>query len=55
MNHPLLATWAIEAIAGSKPSSKKSDDLLMPGGHYVTTFVFEWRWAKEEPGSELDS
>jgi len=56
MNHPLLATWAIEAIASAKPSKKKKGpNLLMPGGHYVTTFSFEWRWAKEEPTSEFDS
>ena len=56
MNHPLLATWAIEAIASAKPSKKKKGpNLLMPGGRFVTTFAFEWRWAKEEPTSEFDS
>lgn len=55
MPHPLLATWAIEAIATSKPLKKKSSPLMMPGGRYVTTFIFEWRWAKEAPTEPLDS
>ena len=55
MNHPLLASWAIEAIASAKPSKKeKGPSPLMPGGPFVTTFVFESHWAKEEPTSEFD-
>ena len=56
MNHPLLASWAIEAIASANPSMKdRRPHLLMPGGPFVTTFVFESHWAKEEPTSEFDS
>lgn len=55
MPHPLLATWAIEAIAAAEAKKKEGTTTLMPGGRYVTTFVFEWRWAKEEQESEFDS
>ena len=47
MPHPLLASWAIEAIEGGKRSKKHEDTLLVPGGHYLTTFVFEYRWATD--------
>lgn len=48
MPHPLLASWAIEAVAAAKPSQrkKKNAPTLMPGGRFLTTFVFEWRWAE---------
>ncbi len=55
MPHPLLATWAIEAISQGKPKKKPEGVNLMPGGRYVTTFLFEWRWAKEAPEEEFDS
>ena len=55
MPHPLLATWAVEAISQAKPSKKPEGANLMPGGRYVTTFLFEWRWAKEAPEEEFDS
>ena len=55
MPHPLLATWAIEAVSQGKPKKKPKNANLMPGGRYVTTFLFEWRWAKEAPIEELDS
>lgn len=55
MPHPLLATWAIEAISLGDPKKKPDSVLLMPGGRYVTTFLFEWRWAKEEPEAPFDS
>ncbi len=55
MPHPLLASMAIEAIAQAKPKKKKDSPDLMPGGRFVTTFVFEYRWAKEQPEQELDS
>ena len=55
MPHPLLATWAIEAIVQAQPKKKKDTTKLMPGGRYVTTFVFEYRWAREQPTEELDS
>lgn len=53
MPHPLLATWAIEAVsqAGKKKRWGKdagANPLAMPGDVYVTTFVFYWRWAAEE-------
>ncbi len=55
MPHPLLATWTIEAIASAEPKKKEGTATLMPGGRYVTTFVFEWRWAEEQQESEFDS
>jgi hypothetical protein len=55
MPHPLLATWAIEAVASGQPKKKEGTTVLMPGGRYVTTFVFEWRWAKEAQEEEFDS
>jgi len=58
MPHPLLATWAIEAVsqAGKKKRSKGSqgNPLAMPGDVYVTIFVFYWRWAVEEEEYEYD-
>ncbi|MFP6654408.1 MAG: energy transducer TonB [Myxococcota bacterium] len=44
MPHPLLASWAIEAIGRSKPVKKK-EVTDAPGGQYISTFRFEWRWA----------
>ena len=56
MPHPLLATWAIEAVTQGEPKKKEGDPALMPGGTYVATFVFEWRWAKEvDQDHEFDS
>jgi len=55
MTHPLLATWTIESIASGRPKKKNGTTVLMPGGRYVTTFVFEWRWAKEAQEEEFDS
>ena len=57
MPHPLLASMAIEAIGQAKPNKRKKKDSpeLMPGGRFVTTFIFEYRWAKEQPEEELDS
>lgn len=55
MPHPLLASMAIEAIANAKPKKKKNSPELMHGGRFVTTFVFEYRWAKEQPEEALDS
>jgi hypothetical protein len=52
MPHPLLASWAIEAIEAGKRSRKHKDVLLVPGSHYLTTFVFEYRWANE--GQQVD-
>ena len=55
MGHPLLATWAIESISQAKGKKKTDTPKLMPGGRYVTTFLFEWRWAKEAPEEKFDS
>jgi hypothetical protein len=52
MPHPLLASWAIEAIEAVKKSKKHQNTLLLPGGHYLTTFVFEYRWANA--GQQVD-
>ncbi len=55
MPHPLLATWAAEAVSRARPKKKPAGANLMPGGRYVVTFVFEWRWAKQAPEEDLDS
>ena len=55
MPHPLLATWAIESVALGRVKNRPEGVNLMPGGRYVTTFLFEWRWAKEAPEEEFDS
>jgi hypothetical protein len=53
MPHPLLATWAIEAVTQAKTKSDVNI-VQMPGDHYVTTFIFETRWVTR-PGEEPDS
>ena len=55
MPHPLLASWAIEAVSQAQPKKPEGTPDVMFGGRYVTTFVFEWRWAKEAPTEPLDS
>jgi uncharacterized protein YceK len=55
MPHPLLATWAAEAVSQARTRKKPADANLMPGGQYVVTFVFEWRWARQAPEEDLDS
>lgn len=47
MPHPLLATWAMEAVAQSKLERKADPSQLPRGRRYVTTFLFSWRWATE--------
>ena len=49
MPHPLLASWAIEAIAQAKPARAMKDKVpvLESDRTFVTTFNFEWRWADE--------
>ncbi len=47
MTHPLLASWAIEAIAQAKPKRKDQVPVIESDRNYVTTFNFEWRWANE--------
>jgi hypothetical protein len=54
MPHPLLASWAIEAIAKLRRDGRKKDALIAPGGHYVATFAFEYRWADEGQQVEAD-
>ena len=43
--HPLLASWAIEAIARSGPE-KNRKPVFVPGLRYVSGFDFQWRWAE---------
>ena len=56
MPHPLLATWAIEAVSRAKKKKRSKDTepnpLIMPGDIYATTFVFHWRWAVGEEQEE---
>ena len=47
MPHPLLASWAIEAVAQAKPKRKGQAPVIESERVYVTTFNFEWRWADE--------
>ena len=47
MPHPLLASWAIEAIAQAN-FRKNQTPLLAPGEHYLSLFDFEWYWAREK-------
>ncbi len=47
MPHPLLAAWAIEAIAQAKPKRIGQVPIIESDRAYVTTFNFEWRWADE--------
>ena len=47
MSHPLLASWAIEAVAQAKPKRKNQVPVIESERAYVTTFNFEWRWANE--------
>lgn len=51
--HPLLATWAMEAVARSELKKKADPSSLMPGSRYVTTFAFEWRWA-DDPADPVE-
>jgi hypothetical protein len=53
MPHPLLASWAIEAIAQARFRTNEKP-LIVPGEHYVTLFEFEWHWAKKKD-AEQDS
>lgn len=56
MPHPLLATWAIEAISQAKPLAKRKNfPALAPGTRFVTTFSFEYRFAGETETNPLDS
>lgn len=60
MPHPLLASWAIEAVAQAKPRRGKAGKVpvIESDRVHVTTFNFEWRWANEGeatlPGSASD-
>lgn len=56
MPHPLLATWAIEAVAQAKPKRGRSDSIPIIESDltYVTTFNFEWRWADEPATDEVE-
>jgi hypothetical protein len=52
MPHPLLATWAMESVAAARPRKGADPSNLMPGGQYIATFSFEWRWAEGEQEEE---
>lgn len=47
MSHPLLASWAIEAIARARPRKTGEAPIIESERAYLTTFNFEWRWADE--------
>ena len=49
MPHPLLASWAIDAVAAAKPARGMKDKVpvIESDRAYVATFNFEWRWADE--------
>jgi len=51
MPHPLLATWAMEAVARSKVVKKADRSVLIPGRLHVTTFAFESHW-NDQPEAE---
>lgn len=57
MPHPLLATWAIEAVAGAKPrrGMKNKIPVVESSRVFVTTFNFEWRWADEPADAQSSS
>lgn len=55
MPHPLLATWAIEAIEKTAKKRKAKDTIIVPGGHYIATFAFEYRWAKAVANDDLSA
>jgi hypothetical protein len=54
MPHPLLASWAIEAVEKITKKKKATGAVIAPGGHYITTYSFEYRWAEnvETDGSK---
>ena len=47
MSHPLLASWAIEAVSLAKPRRSGQAPVIASDRVYITTFNFEWRWADE--------
>jgi len=51
MPHPLLATWAMEAVARSELAKSADRSVLIPGRRYVTTFAFESHW-EDRPEAE---
>jgi hypothetical protein len=46
MPHPLLASWAIEAIERSGRGKKYENALIPTGNRYVATYSFEYHFAK---------
>lgn len=57
MPHPLLASWAIEAVVGAKPARGMKDKVPVVESSrvFVTTFNFEWRWADEPADAQSSS
>lgn len=49
MPHPLLASWAIDAVAAAKPARgmKGKVPVIESNRAYLSNFNFEWRWADE--------
>lgn len=53
MPHPLLATWAIESVSQAEKDKKfKQNVVVLPNTLHITTFLFEWRWANEDPDED---
>jgi len=46
MPHPLLATWAIEAVAQGRRKNLGKGPPFIPEQRYITTFAFAYHWAK---------
>jgi hypothetical protein len=42
----------MEAIAQTKLERGSDPGSIVPGGRYLTTFLFEWRWAEAEEEEE---
>lgn len=49
MPHPLLATWALEAVAQARPRRGMVNKvpIIDASRTFLATFNFEWRWAEE--------
>ena len=55
MSHPLLASWAVEAVASAEPKRKEDSPEIARGTQFITTFLFTYRWAGQEEEWEGDS
>jgi hypothetical protein len=50
MTHPLLASWAIEAVERIVPDERYKDALQLPESHYLAKFDFSSHWAPKAAG-----